>query len=237
MRSATITVIILLSSVGEVHAQDSVESELVDKLTDKLIERSANQAHNVDLDKMVLGKPGSLSTPQLRVNTLPRSALPVHHTVGSFMAPNPASLNRAPMASSPGGTLSAYPLRKQQERHQPLPASSVKSEAPVEEGVNIRITLEAQNAQLIDQSAQEIIDTAREKGAGIMGPVPLPKHIRKYTLLRSPHVDKKSREQFEMRTHKRLLGIKAVHSEVVDGLMRLQLPAGVNVKIELEGSK
>ncbi len=78
----------------------------------------------------------------------------------------------------------------------------------------------------------EIVDTARRAGARVVGPIPLPTHIQKYTVLRSPHVDKKSREQFEVRTHKRLMDILEATPETVDALMKLNLSAGVNIELK-----
>ncbi|MDX1386143.1 MAG: 30S ribosomal protein S10 [bacterium] len=104
----------------------------------------------------------------------------------------------------------------------------------VEEASNkIRIRLKAFDHKLLDQSAGEIVDTAKRTGARIAGPVPLPTHIEKYTVLRSPHVNKKSREQFEIRTHKRLLDILDPTQQTVDALMRLDLSAGVEVEIKM----
>ena len=96
----------------------------------------------------------------------------------------------------------------------------------------IRIKLRAYDHRLLDQSAQEIVLAAQRTGAGISGPVPLPTLISKYTVNRSPHVDKKSREQFESRTHKRLLDILNPTAQTVDALMKLDLPAGVDVEIK-----
>jgi len=96
----------------------------------------------------------------------------------------------------------------------------------------IRIKLRAYDHKLLDQSTQEIVAAAQRTGAQINGPVPLPTAIAKYTVLRSPHVDKKSREQFESRTHKRLLDIVSPTPQTVDALMRLDLPAGVDVEIK-----
>ena len=95
----------------------------------------------------------------------------------------------------------------------------------------IRIRLRAYDHRVLDQSATEIVDTARRTGARIAGPIPLPTMRSIYTVLRSPHVDKKSREQFETRTHKRLLDILDPTPETVDALMKLDLPAGVDVEI------
>jgi len=101
----------------------------------------------------------------------------------------------------------------------------------------IRIRLKAYDFRLLDQSTAEIVDTARRTGANISGPIPLPTQIQRYTVLRSPHVDKKSREQFEIRTHKRLLDILDPTQQTVDALMKLELPAGVDVEIKAYGGK
>lgn len=97
----------------------------------------------------------------------------------------------------------------------------------------IRIKLKAYDYKLLDQSALEIIDTAKRSGAKVSGPIPLPTRIHKYCVLRSPHVDKKSREQFEIRVHKRLLDILEPTQQTVDALMKLDLSAGVDVEIKL----
>jgi len=97
----------------------------------------------------------------------------------------------------------------------------------------IRIRLKAYDHKLLDQSAQEIVDTAKRTGARVAGPIPLPTRISRYTVLRSPHIDKKSREQFEVRTHKRLLDILDPTQQTVDALMKLNLSAGVDVEIKL----
>lgn len=99
----------------------------------------------------------------------------------------------------------------------------------------IRIRLKAYDHRILDQSTKQIVDTAKRTGAVIAGPIPLPTRIRKYTVLRSPHVDKKSREQFEMRTHKRLLDILEPTAQTVEALMKLDLPAGVDVEIKAFG--
>ncbi|MDZ4322957.1 MAG: 30S ribosomal protein S10 [Alphaproteobacteria bacterium] len=101
------------------------------------------------------------------------------------------------------------------------------------ESQNIRIRLRAYDYRVLDQSTSEIVNTAKRTGAKICGPIPLPTDIEKYTVLRSPHIDKKSREQFEMRTHKRLLDIIDWSPQTVDALMKLDLPAGVDVEIKL----
>ncbi|MSQ15747.1 MAG: 30S ribosomal protein S10 [Dehalococcoidia bacterium] len=97
----------------------------------------------------------------------------------------------------------------------------------------IRIKLKAFDHKLIDQSAEQIVDTAERTGAGVAGPVPLPTHIRKFCVIRSPHVDKDSREQFEIRTYKRLIDVLDPTSRTVDALMRLNLPSGVDIEIKL----
>ena len=100
----------------------------------------------------------------------------------------------------------------------------------------IRIRLKAYDHRILDQSTTEIVDTARRTGARVAGPIPLPTLRSVYTVLRSPHVDKKSREQFEIRTHKRLLDIHDPTPETVDALMKLDLPAGVDVEIKAHGA-
>lgn len=95
----------------------------------------------------------------------------------------------------------------------------------------IRIRLKAYDHKLLDQSASEIVDTAKRTGARIAGPIPLPTKINKYCVLRSPHKDKKSREQFEIRTHKRMLDILEPTQQTLDALMKLDLSAGVDVEI------
>ncbi len=97
----------------------------------------------------------------------------------------------------------------------------------------IRIRLKAYDYRLLDQSAGEIAATSKRTGAEVVGPIPLPTKINKYCVLRSPHVDKKSREQFEIRTYKRLIDILSPTPQTVDALMRLELPAGVDVEIKL----
>jgi small subunit ribosomal protein S10 len=95
----------------------------------------------------------------------------------------------------------------------------------------IRIRLKAYDHKLLDQSASEIVDTAKRTGARVAGPIPLPTKINKFCVLRSPHGDKKSREQFEIRTHKRLLDILEPTQQTLDALMKLDLSAGVDVEI------
>ncbi len=98
---------------------------------------------------------------------------------------------------------------------------------------NIRIRLKAFDHRVLDQSAGEIVNTARRTGAQVRGPIPLPTRIERFTVNRSPHIDKKSREQFEIRTHKRVLDIIDPTPQTVDALMKLDLAAGVNVEIKL----
>ncbi|MCE9500849.1 MAG: 30S ribosomal protein S10 [Leptospira sp.] len=99
-------------------------------------------------------------------------------------------------------------------------------------GQKIRVKLRSFDHKLIDQSTYEIVATAKRTGATVSGPIPLPTRTEKFTVLRSPHVNKKSREQFEMRTHKRLIDILNTNEDTVEALMKLQLPAGVSVDIK-----
>ena len=105
------------------------------------------------------------------------------------------------------------------------------------DGQNIRIRLKAYDHRVLDQSTHEIVNTAKRTGAQVRGPIPLPTKIEKYTVLRSPHIDKKSREQFEIRIHKRLLDIVDPTPQTVDALMKLDLPAGVDVEIKAFGKE
>ncbi len=98
--------------------------------------------------------------------------------------------------------------------------------------IRLRIKLRAYDYKLLDSSVNEIVQTAKETGAGIAGPIPLPTEVNKFTVLRSPHKDKKSREQFEMRTHKRLIDILDPSQQTVDSLMKLDLSSGVDVEIK-----
>ena len=101
----------------------------------------------------------------------------------------------------------------------------------------IRIRLQAYDHRVLDRSASEIVEIARRTGARVSGPVPLPTSINRYTVLRSPHVDKKSREQFEIRTHKRLVDILEPTPQTVDALMKLDLPAAIDVEIKAFGTE
>ena len=101
----------------------------------------------------------------------------------------------------------------------------------------IRVCLKSYDHRLLDKSVTEIVDTVRRTGASVAGPIPLPTKINKYCVLRSPHVDKKSREQFEIRTHKRILDILEPTQQTVDALMKLDLAAGIDVEIKLKGDE
>lgn len=101
------------------------------------------------------------------------------------------------------------------------------------ENQKIRIRLKAYDHRLLDQSVKEIVNTAKRTGAQVRGPIPLPTRIERLTVLRSPHIDKKSREQFEIRTHKRVIDINKWSPQTVDALMKLDLAAGVDVEIKL----
>jgi small subunit ribosomal protein S10 len=103
------------------------------------------------------------------------------------------------------------------------------------ESQNIRIRLKAFDHRVLDQSTHEIVNTAKRTGAQVRGPIPLPTRIERFTVLRGPHIDKKSREQYEVRTHKRLLDIVDPTPQTVDALMKLDLAAGVDVEIKLKG--
>ncbi len=100
------------------------------------------------------------------------------------------------------------------------------------QGERIRIRMEAYDHRALDSSAKEIVEHAKRTGARVCGPVPLPTHIERYTVLRSPHIDKKSREQFEIRTHKRLIDIDEPTARTIEALNRLVVPAGVFIKIK-----
>ncbi|MHC4400329.1 MAG: 30S ribosomal protein S10 [Planctomycetota bacterium] len=96
----------------------------------------------------------------------------------------------------------------------------------------IRIRMEAYDHSVLDQSAVDIVDTAKRTGSVVHGPIPLPTRIERYTVLSSPHVDKKARQQFEIRTHKRLIDIMQVTAKTIEALNKLSLPAGVDIKIK-----
>jgi small subunit ribosomal protein S10 len=122
-------------------------------------------------------------------------------------------------------------------RRRTLPQPRSLRETNVIGKERIRIRLKAYDYRVLDQSTGEIVDTAKRTGAQIAGPIPLPTVKNKYCVLRSPHVDKKSREQFEIRTHKRLLDILEPTQQTVDALMKLELPAGVDVEIKAFGKE
>ena len=102
------------------------------------------------------------------------------------------------------------------------------------QGDKIRIRLKAYDHRILDQSTREIVETAKRTGADVAGPIPQPTTINRWTVLRSPHVDKKSREQFELKTHKRVIDILDSRAQTVDALTKLDLPAGVDVEIKVE---
>ena len=108
----------------------------------------------------------------------------------------------------------------------------MSSQNQAQQRTKIRIRLKAYDSKILDLSAGEIVETARRTGAKVAGPIPLPTKIHRYTVLRSPHVDKKSREQFEIRTHKRLMDIIEPTQQTLDALMKLDLSAGVDVEIK-----
>ena len=113
------------------------------------------------------------------------------------------------------------------------PRAWTKEENTLSKNQKIRIRLKAYDHKALDQSAVKIVDTAKKTGAMVSGPIPLPTEKNIYTILRSPHVNKDSREQFEMRTHKRLIDILQPTKKTVDALTRLDLPAGVDIEIKL----
>jgi small subunit ribosomal protein S10 len=98
---------------------------------------------------------------------------------------------------------------------------------------NIKIRMEAYDHEVVDKSAADIVDTAKRTGARVAGPIPLPTRVERYTVLRSPHIDKKSREQFEIRTHKRILFISEPTTKTIDAISKLNLPAGVDIRIKV----
>ena len=140
---------------------------------------------------------------------------------------------RGPALRDPRGR----PHRRRRRRRQDLEVTKTRQrpETPKHgsDSQNIRIRLRAYDHRVLDQSTSEIVNTAKRTGARVRGPIPLPTKIEKFTVLRSPHVDKKSREQFEIRTHKRVLDIVDPTPQTVDALMKLDLAAGVDVEIKL----
>lgn len=107
------------------------------------------------------------------------------------------------------------------------------AKSDLEQGNKIRIRLKGFDHKLLDQAASEIVETVQRTGARMAGPIPLPTRIERYTVLRSPHVDKRSQEHFEIRTHKRLLDILEPNQAMIDALMKLELSAGVDVEIKM----
>jgi small subunit ribosomal protein S10 len=99
-------------------------------------------------------------------------------------------------------------------------------------GIKIRIRLRAYDHRIIDTSAEKIVDQAKRTGARVAGPIPLPTHIRKFCVIRGPHIDKESMEHFELRTHNRLIDILEPTNKTIDALMRLDLPSGVDIEIK-----
>ncbi len=108
-----------------------------------------------------------------------------------------------------------------------------KTQKPAEVAQRIRIKLRAYDNKIIDKSAKQIVDTIERNGGVVNGPVPLPTQIHKYTVNRSSFIDKNSREQFEMRVHKRLIDISNPNSKIIDSLMNLNLPAGVDIELKM----
>ena len=145
-----------------------------------------------------------------------------------------------PTGQSPGATQTTDPaltFGELAQRSLEADSSSPRREHNVISKERIRIRLKAYDYRVLDQSTGEIVDTARRTGAQVAGPIPLPTVKNKYCVLRSPHVDKKSREAFEIRTHKRLVDILEPTPQTVDALMKLDLPAGVDVEIKAFGKE
>jgi small subunit ribosomal protein S10 len=117
-------------------------------------------------------------------------------------------------------------------RHNPLPLQPQDNLGKIAMSQRIRIKLQSYDHNLVDKSAEKIVKTVRSTGAVVTGPIPLPTHKRIFTVLRSPHANKKSREQFQLATHKRLLDIYTSSSKTVDALSKLDLPSGVEVEIK-----
>src|ERR1700743_1453593 len=134
---------------------------------------------------------------------------------------------------SPWTRACASPFAKAAERSARVPCRRSWTNMALKD--RIRIRLKAYDHRVLDQSTTEIVDTAKRTGATVSAPIPLPTSTSRTTVLRSPHVDKKSREQFEIRTHKRLLDILEPTQQTVDALMKLDLPAGVDVEIKAFG--
>src|ERR1700704_1321917 len=158
----------------------------------------------------------------------------------SCASPSAKAVARSAPASSPAS-------RPSKDRRHPRPAamrgaggvcrgrgvSGDRENTMAMDNQNIRIRLKAYDHRVLDNSTKEIVNTAKRTGARVRGPIPLPTHIERFTVNRSPHVDKKSREQFEIRTHRRLLDIVEPTPQTVDALMKLDLAAGVDVEIKI----
>lgn len=112
-------------------------------------------------------------------------------------------------------------------------ATTTRSRGAGVQRQNLRITLKAFDHRLLDQSTAQIVEAAERTGVAVVGPVPMPTRIRRWCVIRSPHVDKNSREHFELRIHKRLMDIVEPNSKTIDALTRLQMPAGVDIAIKL----
>ncbi len=132
-----------------------------------------------------------------------------------------------------GGGATATPPTQGGQSRQGAPTPAAATARPRPGGQKIRIRLKAYDHKLLDQSASKIVETAESTGAKVAGPVPLPTRIERYTVMRSPFVDKDSQEAFEMRTHKRLIDVLEPSQKTISALMRLNLPAGVDIEIKL----
>jgi len=139
-------------------------------------------------------------------------------------------------AAAPKAAPAKAAAPKEKASKEKIVAQPAKAAAPAQSSSSsrqkIRIRLKAYDARLLDRSTLDIVETAKRTGAAVVGPIPLPTRCEKYTVLRSPNVDKKSREQFEMRTHKRLVDILNPTAKTIDALKTLTVPAGVDIKIK-----
>jgi len=224
MRSVTVKVIILLAFVGgEASArelmppQNATAQDAMDSMVNSLLNKLAVQVHKVYLDNTTLGKPSYQKVPQLGVNTMQ-----LHQPGLQFMAPHL-------MVSNPGGRLSADSIRTHARNLHDHKAHKLKPGDPF-----LRITLRGYDVELLEQTSEDIIDVANRTGAGWSGPVRLPNKIKKWSILRSPHVNKNSFEQFEIRRHKRLIDISSVDSHCLDGLMGLEIPTQIDLALNFK---
>ena len=144
-------------------------------------------------------------------------------------APSAPASSRKSSSNPYGG----FEVRRRPDRRRTYQLKPGKGASKKMQSQNIRIRLKAFDYRVLDASTQEIVNTAKRTGAQVRGPIPLPNKIEKFTVLRGPHVDKKSRDQFEIRTHKRLLDIVDPTPQTVDALMKLDLAAGVDVQISV----